>query len=60
MDNKSNENIEKEKLFKKFIESLSAIEKKALSIAQRNLESSFNLEKSIGYIEWYNKYNKDE
>ena len=30
-------------------ESLSELEKKALAIAEKNLESSFNLEKSIGY-----------
>ena len=33
-------------------ESLSELEKKALEIAEKNLESSFNLEKSIGYQEF--------
>ena len=33
-------------------ESLSELEKIALEIAEKNLESSFNLEKSIGYQEF--------
>lgn len=50
---------EENELFQKYIESLTDIEKKALSIAIRNLETSFSLEKSIGYIEWLKKYKAD-
>jgi prefoldin subunit 5 len=35
---------------KEYIESLSSIEIKALTIAMRELESSFSIEKSIGFI----------
>jgi len=35
---------------KDYIESLSSIEAKALTIAMRELESSFSIEKSIGFI----------
>jgi hypothetical protein len=35
---------------KDYIESLSSIEIKALTIAMRELESSFSIEKSIGFI----------
>ena len=43
----------------KYVNSLSAIEKKALAIAKEDLGSSFNIEKSIGYIEYLNKISKD-
>ena len=42
----SNNNI------KNYIESLNTIENKALEIAIEELESSFNIEKSIGFIEY--------
>ena len=37
---------------KKYLESLNTIENKALEIAIEELESSFNIEKSIGFIEY--------
>jgi hypothetical protein len=37
---------------KKYIESLNSIERKALTIAIRELESSFSIEKSIGFIDF--------
>lgn len=37
---------------KNYIESLNAIDHKALEIAIEELESSFNIEKSIGFIEY--------
>ena len=39
----------------KYINSLSNLEKKALSIAKEDLGSSFNIEKSIGYLSWLKK-----
>jgi len=38
-----------------YLQSLSAIELKALEIAKTQLQSSFSVEKSIGYIEWVKK-----
>lgn len=40
----------KNNAIKEYIESLSSIETKALTIAIRELESSFSIEKSIGFI----------
>ena len=39
----------------KYVDSLSNIEKKALQIAKEDLGSSFDLEKSIGYLSWLKK-----
>ena len=35
-----------------YIDQLSSTEKKALEIAKRDLETSFDIEKSIGFIKW--------
>ena len=43
---------------KKYIETLSEREYKAYMIAKSHLESSFDLEKSIGFKEW--KKNQEE
>ena len=42
-----------------YIQSLNDKEKKAYEIAQEHLKSSFNIKKSIGYIE-YKKQNDKE
>jgi hypothetical protein len=36
----------------KYIDQLSDVEKKILKIAQDHLETSFNLNRSIGFKEW--------
>ena len=41
-----------EELITKYINSLNPIEKEALNIAKEQLESSFCLEKSIGFLEF--------
>lgn len=41
---------------KNYIESLTAIELKAYGIAKTHLQSSFSIEKSIGFIEWRRKH----
>ncbi len=41
----------------KYLNSLSKIEYKALEIAKKQLESSFCLEKSIGFLEFLKKHN---
>jgi hypothetical protein len=43
-------NAEKEKEY--FIEQLSPLEKHALEIAKRQLKTSFDLEKSIGFLKF--------
>ncbi len=45
----------KSKLINEYIKQLSSTEKKALEIAKRNLESSFDIEKSLGFIDWMKK-----
>ena len=37
---------------KNYISQLSTMEKKVFEIAQQQLESSFSIEKSIGFIKW--------
>jgi len=41
-----------EELITKYINSLNTLEKEALNIAKEQLESSFCLEKSIGFLEF--------
>ena len=43
----------------KYIKSLNNIELVALEIAKRKLESSFDLKKSIGYLEFLKKINDE-
>lgn len=38
-----------------YVKSLNNIEKRALEIAKEDLGSSFDLEKSIGYLSWLKK-----
>lgn len=60
--NSSEANIEllksKNNTFKDYIESLDPLHYKALTISIRELESSFSLEKSIGYIDYINSINQ--
>lgn len=60
--NSSKTNIEllksKSNTFKDYIESLDPLHYKALTISIRELESSFSLEKSIGYIDYINSINQ--
>jgi hypothetical protein len=39
----------------KYIAQLSSIELRVLNIAKQHLESSFNITKSVGFIEWQKK-----
>ena len=48
----------KSNTFKDYIESLDPLHYKALTISIRELESSFSLEKSIGYINYINSINQ--
>jgi hypothetical protein len=47
-----------DKLVTEYINQLSDIEKIVLKIAQEHLETSFSLEKSIGFKTWYQSRKK--
>ncbi len=51
----SNSELSNVELVKLYIESLNILEQKALIIAQQQLESSFNIEKSVGFIKFKEK-----
>jgi len=50
-------NQELEEKIEQYISSLDEMEKKALNIAKTQLESSFEIEKSIGFLEFLKKIN---
>ena len=47
-----------EKLISEYINQLDELEKIALEVAKEQLESSFSIEKSIGFLKW--RENKDK
>ena len=49
---KSAENAEIKNLINIYISQLNDIEKKVLTIAKEHLETSFSIEKSIGFKQW--------
>jgi hypothetical protein len=51
-EDKNNKSPIIEELITKYINSLNPIEKEALNIAKEQLETSFCLEKSIGFLEF--------
>ena len=44
-----------QEIIKKYLETLNDIEKIALQIAKEDLGTSFNIEKSIGFLNWIKK-----
>jgi hypothetical protein len=48
-----NEHIINEHIINEYINQLSQREKTVLEIARQHLETSFSLEKSIGFKQWY-------
>lgn len=48
----SNEQLSNEQLSKEYLASLSELEQRVCSIARDHLESSFDLSRSSGFIEW--------
>jgi hypothetical protein len=55
---KGQENQEnQEKLHMFYISQMSIQERKAYEIAKQHLETSFNIEKSIGFIDWKERNN---
>jgi hypothetical protein len=51
--------IQEDDLIQKYIESLSDKEKKAYMIAKEHLATSFDLEKSNGFLKWKKTYNPE-
>lgn len=49
------QNINMEELIDEYIEQLTEQERLVLEIAKNHLESSFDIIKSIGFMEWKNK-----
>ena len=48
----------KEELHMLYISQMSVQERKAYEIAKEHLETSFNIDKSIGFIDWKKKYER--
>ena len=48
-------NSEHSTLVNKYLSQLTELEKTILDIAQNHLDSSYNIEKSIGYLKWLEK-----
>jgi len=46
-----------DEMLRQYVEQLTEIEQIVLDIAKDQLESSFSLEKSIGFMEWCKKKN---
>ena len=55
-----NKHTKTEELITMYKDSLSKQEQIVLKIAIEHLESSFDIEKSIGYLEWLKNNNKQE
>ena len=53
-------NTKAEKLIAEYKESLTEQEKLVLNIAIEHLESSFDIEKSIGYLKWLEDYKSEQ
>lgn len=47
-----------EKLIEIYINQMTDVEKTIYNIAKEHLETSFDIEKSIGYLKWKNDYIK--
>jgi hypothetical protein len=52
MENPTEPSTEIENLIDNYISQLNDIEKKVLTIAKEHLETSFSIEKSIGFKQW--------
>ena len=55
-----NTDTKTEELIEKYKEGMNEQERIVLKIAIEHLESSFDIEKSIGYLEWLEKYKSDQ
>lgn len=51
-DNNDNNNLKLQDVIDKYIESLNEMEQLTLEVAKQQLESSFDIHKSIGFIDY--------
>jgi len=58
MSDPKQQTVSIEELINEYIEQLSEQEQIVLEIAKEHLESSFDIKKSIGFMEWENKRDK--
>ena len=59
MDNNNLEKFDESFLIKEYINQLTEDEKIVMKIAEKQLQTSFSIQKSIGFIEWKkNKFSK--
>ena len=49
-----------ETIIAKYIQQMSEFERQGYEIAKQHLESSFNIEKSIGFLKWKQKQEQQE
>ena len=56
----NDENNDENYLIQEYVNSLNEQELIVLEIAKKQLESSFDISKSIGYLNWLNKNNLDK
>lgn len=49
-----------EELIQKYVEQMTEQERLVLEIAKEHLGSSFDIEKSIGFVKWLSKQNTDK
>ena len=59
-DENNDENYDENYLIQEYVNSLNEQELIVLEIAKKQLESSFDISKSIGYLNWLNKNNLDK
>ena len=58
-NNNSNQNIKSINLIQEYLNSLDEFEKQAINIAEKSLETSFDIEKCIGFIKFKKSYNQN-
>jgi hypothetical protein len=58
-NNNENNNIKSNNLIQKYLNSLDEFEKQAINIAKKSLETSFDIEKCIGFIKFKKTYNEN-
>lgn len=58
-NNNNKFNIKSTNLIQEYLNSLDEFEKQAINIAEKSLETSFDIEKCIGFINFKKLYNKN-
>ena len=55
----NNQDIKSNNLIQEYLNSLDEFEKQAINIAEKSLETSFDIEKCIGFIKFKKSYNEN-